>query len=299
MIRIITDSTSSIPKALREKLDICLLNLTVNHGGASYSEGEMDLDAFYSKIYEMIDDIPTSSQPSALAVETALEQAAVEGKEVLGIFISAKMSGVLESVIRAAREISERHPSFNYALIDSMTNCMELGWPVISACACRDAGGSLMDCVQAAKKTILLTRFLFVPESLRFLEKGGRIGRASALLGNVLRISPILTVQDGIATTFTKVRTQKKALQKIVDTFKHDIHEKGLANVTVHYIGFKDVAQAWATECVEPIVGREVMVTPASPVIGVHVGPAVGLVYECQEPLSAKLASTMPEIITA
>lgn len=152
MIRIITDSTSSIPKALREKLDICLLNLTVNHGGASYNEGEMDLDAFYSKIYEMIDDIPTSSQPSALAVETALEQAAVEGKEVLGIFISAKMSGVLESVIRAAREISERHPSFNYALIDSMTNCMELGWSVISACACRDAGGSLMDCVQAAKK---------------------------------------------------------------------------------------------------------------------------------------------------
>lgn len=129
--------------------------------------------------------------------------------------------------------------------------------------------------------------------------KGGRIGRASALLGNVLRISPILTVQDGIATTFTKVRTQKKALQKIVDTFKHDIHEKGLANVAVHYIGSKDVAQAWATECIEPIVGKEVMVTPASPVIGVHVGPAVGLVYECQEPLSAKLVSTMPEIITA
>lgn len=73
MIRIITDSTSSLPKDLREKLGIHLLNLVVNRGGVSHVEGEMDLDAFYADIYEMADDIPTSSQPSALSIETALE----------------------------------------------------------------------------------------------------------------------------------------------------------------------------------------------------------------------------------
>ena len=83
MIRIITDSTSSLPKDLREKLGIHLLNLVVNRGGVSHVEGEMDLDAFYADIYEMADDIPTSSQPSALSIEAALEEAAAAGDEVL------------------------------------------------------------------------------------------------------------------------------------------------------------------------------------------------------------------------
>ena len=110
MIRIITDSTSSLPKDLRENLGIRLLNLVVNRGGVSHVEGEMDLDAFYADIYEMADDIPTSSQPSALSIETALEAAAAAGDEVLGIFISGRMSGTFEGVARAARETAKRHP---------------------------------------------------------------------------------------------------------------------------------------------------------------------------------------------
>ena len=108
MIRIITDSTSSLPKDLREKLGIHLLNLVVNRGGVSHVEGEMDLDAFYADIYEMADDIPTSSQPSALSIEAALEEAAAAGDEVLGIFISGRMSGTFEGVARAARETTKR-----------------------------------------------------------------------------------------------------------------------------------------------------------------------------------------------
>lgn len=220
MIRIITDSTSSLPKDLREKLGIHLLNLVVNRGGVSHVEGEMDLDAFYADIYEMADDIPTSSQPSALSIEAALEEAAAAGDEVLGIFISGRMSGTFEGVARAARETAKRYPDFKYALIDSMTNCMELGWAVVAACEARDAGRSLEECVEAATRAMSSTRFIFAPESLKFLEKGGRIGKASALLGNMLNISPILTVKNGEAATFSKVRTQKKALAKMVDVFQ-------------------------------------------------------------------------------
>lgn len=103
MIRIITDSTSSLPKDLREKLGIHLLNLVVNRGGVSHVEGEMDLDAFYADIYEMADDIPTSSQPSALSIETALEEAAAAGDEVLGIFISGR-SQAPSKELRVRRE---------------------------------------------------------------------------------------------------------------------------------------------------------------------------------------------------
>ena len=298
MIRIITDSTSSLPKDLREKLGIHLLNLVVNRGGVSHVEGEMDLDAFYADIYEMADDIPTSSQPSALSIEAALEEAAAAGDEVLGIFISGRMSGTFEGVARAARETAKRHPDFKYALIDSMTNCMELGWVVVAACEARDAGGSLEECVEAATRAMYSTRFIFAPESLKFLEKGGRIGKASALLGNMLNISPILTVNNGEAATFSKVRTQKKALAKMVDVFKRDVENHGLRNVAVHYIGSCAPAFEWARDVIDPLVGKTVMVLPASPVIGVHVGPGMGLAYECAAPIEGKFA-TSPEIIAS
>lgn len=298
MIRIITDSTSSLPQDLRDKLGIQLLNLVVNRDGVGYVEGEMDLDEFYSDIYEMADNIPTSSQPSALDVEEILEEAAAAGDEVLGIFISSRMSGTFEGVVRAAKEVAERHPDFKYALIDSMTNCMELGWTIIAACETRDEGGSLEECVEAATRAMSSTRFIFAPESLKFLEKGGRIGKASALLGNMLNISPILTVKDGEAATFSKVRTQKKALAKMVEVFKRDVKAYGLRNVAVHYIGSRTPALEWAREVIEPLIGRGVMVLPASPVIGVHVGPAMGLAYECAAPIEGKF-TIAPEVITS
>ena len=179
-----------------------------------------------------------------------------------------------------------------------MTNCMELGWAVVAACEARDAGGSLEECVEAATHAMSSTRFIFAPESLKFLEKGGRIGKASALLGNMLNISPILTVKNGEAATFYKVRTQKKALIKMVDVFKRDVENYGLRNVAVHYIGSCVPAFEWAREVIDPLVGKTVMVLPASPVIGVHVGPAMGLAYECAAPIEGKFVAS-PEIITS
>ena len=233
-----------------------------------------------------------------MSIEAALEEAAAAGDEVLGIFISSRMSGTFEGVARAARETTKRHPDFKYALIDSMTNCMELGWAVVAACEARDAGGSLEECVEAATRAMSSTRFIFAPESLKFLEKGGRIGKASALLGNMLNISPILTVKNGEAATFSKVRTQKKALAKMVDVFKRDVENHGLRNVAVHYIGSCVPAFEWARDVIDPLVGKTVMVLPASAVIGVHVGPAMGLAYECAAPIEGKFV-TLPEIIAS
>ena len=299
MVRILTDSTSSIPAAIRAALGIDVLSLRVLRGAAEYEESTMDLDAFYTDIYDMIDDIPTSSQPSPAQVEAELESAAQKGENVLGIFISSKMSGTFESVLAAAQRVKERFPEFRFAMMDSMSNCMDLGWAAMAAAGTRNEGGTLEQCVAAAKKAIESSRFIFAPESLRFLEKGGRIGHAAALLGSVLKISPVLTVQDGVATTLTKARTQTRALEQIVNTFKADAAEHGVKNVAVHYIGSKLPAAKWAKDVIEPLLGHEVLVTPASPVIGVHVGPAMGLVYECLEPVRGKLVHTKPEIVLA
>ena len=289
MIRIITDSVASIPKKLAEELNIEVVSLFVNRNGVEYRDADMDLDAFYVDIYDMLDNIPTSSQPSQLELEDAFERAALAGDSVLGIFMSSVMSGTYDGALRAAKAVAARHEGFEYQIIDSTSNSFDEGWPIMEAVAAREAGEDLDACAKAALRAISRTRFLFTPESLTFLRKGGRIGGAAALLGNMIQLAPVLTVRDGEATTFAKVRTRKKALDKIADSFKADVEAHGLRDAVVHYIGDKTPAVEWAKSAIEPIVGRKVGVIPVSPVIGLHVGPAVGIAYECETPIEGKI----------
>ena len=108
---------------------------------------------------------------------------------------------------------------------------------------------------------------------------------------------PVLAVRDGSPITYAKVRTRKKALDKIVAAMKADIEEHGLRDVVVHYIGDKAPAVKWAHEVIEPMLGRKVSVLPVSPVVGLHVGPAVGVAYECAHAISGKLTGPK-EILT-
>lgn len=189
--------------------------------------------------------------------------------------------------------MKSRNIDFACTLIDSTSCGYDEAWPVFDAVEARDAGAGLAGCTKAALAGMESTRFLFTPETLTFLQKGGRIGGAAALLGNLIQLSPVLTVRDGQATTLAKVRTRKKALDKIVQTFKADVEAYGLKRVMVHYIGDKNPAVAWAREVVEPLVGHAVDVLPVSPVIGLHVGPAVGIAYECARSLTGKITGSV------
>ena len=118
MIRIITDSVASIPADEARNAGIDIVTLYVNREGQELADAEMDLDAFYADIYDMIDNIPTSSQPSQLVLERVFEDAAQAGDEVLGVFISTGLSGTYEGAVRAARAVKARNIDFSYALVD-------------------------------------------------------------------------------------------------------------------------------------------------------------------------------------
>lgn len=111
MVRIITDSTSSIPQDIRAELGIEVTSLIINRNGEELVESETDLDAFYEDIYEMADSIPTSSQPPLGKVREIVESIAKTGDEVLGIFISSKMSGTFESFVHTAKEVKTTSPT--------------------------------------------------------------------------------------------------------------------------------------------------------------------------------------------
>lgn len=289
MIRIVTDSTASIPRDVAEENGIEVVSMYVNRNGVEYEDATMDVDAFYTDIYDMVDSIPTSSQPSVAAMEEVFERAAQEGDELIGIFMSSKMSGTIDNALRAARSVAARHADFRFRILDSMSNSFDEAWSVLAAAAARKAGHTLDQCSELAAKSIAASRFLFTPESLRFLKAGGRIGSAAALLGTIMRLCPILTVTDGLTTTFAKVRTHRKAVATITEKFKSDIEQFGLKSVIVHYIGSPDEAAQWARDVIEPLCGRKVEVVPVSPVIGIHVGPAIGVAYECERALPGRL----------
>lgn len=289
MIRIITDSVAGIPASVCDEYGIEVVSLFVNNKNEEFVDAEMDVEEFYKNIYDMIDDIPKSSQPSQNTFIEFFTSAAEAGDEVLGVFISSKLSGTINGALQAARSVVANHANFRFCLIDSCSCGFDEAYGVFAAVAARDAGCTLKECEQQVLESIRSSHIVFVPESLRFLKAGGRIGKASALLGSALKLLPIITVTDGEVNVIAKVRTFKKALGALFERFSRDVEEYGLRNVVVQFIGDSTAARTWAQDVIEPFCGHPVPVMPVSPVIGLHVGPAVGISYECKKPFSDKI----------
>ncbi len=300
MIRLVTDSVASLPADVAKRRNIEVVSLFIHEGDIEHVDATMDLDAFYARLTSMAaGDIPTSSQPSQKTFEDFFEQAALANDQVLGVFISSGMSGTLSGAVRAARAVKARHLDFDAIMVDTFSTGGDEMFPVLAAADAIESGATLEEAAQAAARAVSRTRFLFAPESLTFLKKGGRIGTAAALVGNLVKIVPVLTVFDGIPKDIAKMRTQKKAMPWMFRKFVDDVTScGGLHDMVVHYIGLPDAAIEWEREVVRPFVGHEVPVVPVSPVVGLHVGPAVGLAYICNEPLEGKLDIATEELIT-
>lgn len=280
-VSLVTDSVASIPADLVSSYHLDVVSLYVNDGDSNLPDAEIDHEDFFRRLADMA-HIPTSSQPCVETLVESFRSAIERGSDVLGVFLSSKMSGTVETARLAADIVREQFPSARIEIVDSRSNSMQEGFAVLAAAKAAEAGETIERCIEAAKETIARTRYLFTPASLEYLRKGGRIGNASALLGTLLQIRPILTVEDGVTTQFAKVRTVAKALNEIAAQFARDVADKGLRDVVVHYIGDRAPAEKFAAEQIEPVAGRPVRVEPVSPVIGVHVGPAVAVVYETE-----------------
>lgn len=275
-VKVITDSTSYIPRPRREALDIGIAQLSSLLDGVTYPD---DCAAFYAAL-AATDSWPTTSQPSVQDVVDLMEERVIDGHSVVGVFISEHMSGTFSTALLARDLVREKRPDAVIEVVDGRSNSLELGYAVLAAAEAAAEGKSVPEVVAAAEERTHHTRFLFTPLTLDYLRRGGRIGNAQALLATLLQIKPILTVVDGFTDTFAKVRTLQRAHDLIVDTFAHDIKEfGGLGEAYVHHINDRAAGERFAARISE-VAGRPIEVRDIGPVIGTHVGPGtVAVVY--------------------
>jgi DegV family protein with EDD domain len=289
-VRVVTDSTSYIPPDMSGGLDIRLVSLSVALDDSSWHELDMDPREFW-RLLAASDQMPTSSQPSVAELVEAFEAPVSAGDEVVAVFLSSQMSGTFATALMARSQVLERHPDAVIEVVDSRSNCMELGFAVLAAARAVEAGASAAGAAKAARGIVDRSRFLFAPATLEYLRRGGRIGGASALLGNLLQIHPILTVVDGETEVLKRVRTKARAYQEMADIFAADVVAKGLGGVIVHHIDDPEAGRALA-DLVERAAGHPVPVIPLGPAIGLHVGPGTaGIVYHTREPMGKNRVS--------
>lgn len=277
-VKVVVDSTAYIPKEMLNENDISVISLNVLLDGESYREVDLENEFFYKKMDES-NEIPKSSQPSIEEMKNVFLSIAKDGYDIVGIFISSKMSGTYSTAHLVRDIVLEEYPNTNIELIDSKSNCMEMGFSAIQAGRAAKKGESIEKVVEEAKKVINSSRFLFVPETLKYLKKGGRIGSASALFGTILQIRPILTVENGETSVYDKVRTKKKAVEVILKKVLDDMTERGLGEVIVHHINCEEEGLNLAKR-LEKELKIPVKIQSIGAIIGLHVGPgSIGVAY--------------------
>lgn len=277
-IKVICDSTCYIPKALIEKLDILVVSLNVIFKNESFRELDVDNRWFYEKM-DISNEIPTSSQPSVDELYRTFENEVINGNGIIGVFMSSDMSGSYSTANMVKDMILEKYGDAKIEIVDSRSNCMQMGYAVLAGARAVKEGQPMKNVLNSINNVISKSRFLFIPDNLTYLKKGGRIGGAAAFVGSILQIKPILTVEDGKTTVFDKVRTRKKAIDRMVEYVVEQVTSKGLGEVIVHHINCEDEGLQLAKR-ISDILKINVEICSIGPIIGLHVGPgSIGIVY--------------------
>ena len=277
-IKIVTDSTSYIPSEYIKKYDIKVVSLNVAMNGEIRREVDIDNKHFYEEMNKS-NELPKSSQPIPQEILDVFKDIVENGDSIVGIFLSSKMSGAYSTANMVKEMILEDYPNADIHILDSKTNCMQMGFAAIEAAKASAEGKGINEVISIAEHVFNNSRFLFTPETLEYLKKGGRIGGAAALFGNILQIRPILTVVDGETSVLKKVRTRKKILDEIVKEVLVDIEAKGLGDIIVHHINCEEDGLKLA-KILEEKLSRKVEIQSIGPVIGLHVGPgSIGIAY--------------------
>ncbi len=278
----VTDSTSDIEPARARELGIGVVPLFVIFGDTSYRDYvDLSRRQFYEKLAsEPV--LPTTSQPTAQMFEDAFRPHVEAGDAIVCIVISSKLSGT----INAARTAALHFPGAPISIVDSESVAGGLGMQVLHACALANAGAS-MQTILAALEREKRTQHLYacIPD-LSHVVRTGRIGKAKAVLGTLMKIVPVISLRDGEVVAEAQVRTMSRAQQTMIDLALRNITDASKARFLVMHTNASDLAKHILERLRAQLNGAEpemLDILEAGPVIATHGGPGAVGVFSAQE----------------
>lgn len=272
-VAIATDSTSYLPRAQADELGIHQVSLYVSWGEGTERELEMDgFGDFYARL-RTERTLPSTSQPSIgdfLAVWEPLVEA---GRPIVSVHLAGGISGTCQTARQAQAILAERGHGDAVEVIDSETGCGGLALVLIAAAAAANAGASKEEVVERVHLARKSLEIWFCLDTLEFLRRGGRIGRAQAWLGTTMQIKPILTLGYEI-TPIERVRTSGRAFERMV-RFAQELRDRGASGWAVQHIESPEATERLVSRCHEIFECEPLFVSEVGPVIGTYTGPGL------------------------
>lgn len=271
MANIVTDTTAGLPHSIAHRYSIPVIPQVIIFGSDSYLEQEEIDHATFMERLERSRELPkTSAPPPELFVEE-FERLVPRGEPILCIHPSSELSGT----VRSATVAAAKFPDADIRVIDTRV----IGSPLatlVRLAAEWNAEGLDADVIEARIQDLIpRCRVYFLVATLEYLAKGGRIGGAAALLGSVLRVKPILTLQDGRADQLERTRTKKRAVARLKELVLEQAPGDGSGHLSVMHASAQDEAQALADDLCAALDLPSIPILDVPPAIVTHAGPGV------------------------
>ena len=268
-VKVVTDSTSDLPPELAESLGITVVPLNIHFGSEVYKDGvDLSADAFYQRLTDG-PVLPKTSQPSVGDFAEVYGRLGQEADAIVSVHISSRLSGTYNSAVQATQEASV---TCRVEVVDTLRASMSVGITVMIAARAASDGASADEVASIAREADKRSECIFMLETLEYLEKGGRIGKAKALLGSLLRIKPMLRI-DGEVHELGKERSRRRGISRLKEIARSfsPIDELAVIHGTT-----PDDALAVAQNLSDLLPeGKEPIVARVGPVIGTYAGPGV------------------------
>jgi len=266
-VKIVTDSLSDITDDLAQELGITVVPLYVRFGEEVYRDRvEMTTEEFYRRLVQG-DTFPTTTQPPPGDFLDVYNKLAKETDEILAITVSSMLSGTYQSALQAKDRIDEK---CRIEVIDSQKVAMSLGLIVIAAAKAAKEGANLDELADFVRRAIPRSHLVIYFDTLKYLAKGGRIGKARGLMGAMLSIKPILTIKDGEMAPLTRVRSPAAGLDYLYNFVPGFSKIEALA---VEHATTPDEADALVERLGAIFPKEQIYRAIVSPVLGTHAGP--------------------------
>jgi DegV family protein with EDD domain len=272
-VAVAADSTHYLPGELAEREGVHQVSLYVGWKGQPVRELEMDgFDAFYERL-RSDPELPSTSQPSIGDFLAVWEPLIEEGRDVVSIHLAGGISGTFEAARQAHALLAERGLGDRVEVLDGETACGGMALLVLAACASAREGDGLDAVVARVREARAALRIWFCLDTLEYLKRGGRIGKAQAWLGGTLKIKPILSLEYEIVPV-ERVRTAGRAFERMV-AYARELHDSGADGWVVQHIQAPDQAQRLIDRCVAIFDSEPVFTSEVGPVIGTYTGPGL------------------------